>query len=55
MLEITMILEWVFLYDVKSYNSNKVFLLFKDTFNISVNYNKSMDVGRQYIHYIAVK
>ncbi len=41
--------------DVKSYNTNKDLLLYKDTLNISVNYNKSIDVGKPYIHYIAVK
>ncbi len=39
--------------DVKSYNTNS--LLYKDTLNISINYNKSIDVGKSYIHYIAVK
>jgi hypothetical protein len=55
MLEITLVLEWVFLDDVKSYNTNKDSLLYKDTLNISVNYNKSIGVGKPYIHYIAVK
>jgi len=57
MLEITLFLigERVFLDDVKSYNSNKDSLLYKDTLNISVNYNKSIGVGKPYIHYIAVK
>ncbi len=41
--------------DVKSYNTNKYSLLYKDTLNISVNYNKSIDVAKPYIHYIAVK
>jgi hypothetical protein len=50
MLEITLVLEWVFLDDVKSYNTNKDFLLYKDTLNISINYNKSTDVGKPYIH-----
>ncbi len=40
--------------DVKSYNTNKDSLLYKDTSNISINYNK-MDVGKPYIHYIVVE
>ncbi len=59
MLEITLFLigERVFLDDVKSYNTNKDSLLIQEycTLNISVNYNKSADVGKPYIHYIAVK
>jgi hypothetical protein len=30
-------------------------LLYKDTLNISINYNKSIDVGKPYIHYIVVE
>jgi hypothetical protein len=41
--------------DVKAYNTNKDSLLYKDTLNISVNYNKSIDVEKPYIHYIAFK
>ncbi len=41
--------------DVKSYNTNKDSLLYKDTLNISVNYNKSIDVEKPYIRYIDVK
>jgi len=57
MLEITLFLkgERVFLDDVKSYNTNKDSLLNRNTLNLSVNYNKSVDVGKQYIHYITVK
>ncbi len=57
MWEITLFLkgERVFLDDVKSYNTNKDSLLYRNTLNISVNYYKSVDVGKPYIHYIAVK
>ena len=57
MLEITLFLigERVFLDDVKSYNTNKDSLLFRNPLNISVNFNKSVHVGKPYIHYIAVK
>ena len=57
MLEITLFLkgERVFLNDVKSYNTNKDSLLNRNTLNISVNYHKSVDVGKPFIHYIAVK
>jgi hypothetical protein len=57
MLEITLfsIGEQVFLVDVKSYNTNKDSLLYRNTLNISVNFNKSVDVENPYIHYIAVK
>ncbi len=41
--------------DVKSYNTNKDFYYKRIHENISVNYNKSKDVGKPYIHYIAVK
>ncbi len=57
MLEITLFLigERVFLDDVKSYNTNKDSLLFRNPLNISVNFNKSVHVGKPYIHNIAVK
>ena len=57
MLEITLFLigERVFLDDVKSYNTTKDSLLYRNTLNISVNFNKSVDVEKPYIHYIAVK
>ncbi len=57
MLEITLFLkdERVFFDDVKSYNKNKDSSLYRNTLNISVNYNKSVDDGKPYIHYIAVK
>jgi hypothetical protein len=57
MSEITLFLigEHVFLDDVKSYNTNKDSLLYRNTLNISVNFNKSVDVETPYIHYIAVK
>ncbi len=57
MLEITLfsIDEHVFLDDVKSYNTNKESLLYRNTLNISVNFNKSLDVEKPYIHYIAIK
>ncbi len=41
--------------DVKSYNANKDFYNTRIHEIISVNYNKSKDVGKPYIHYIAVK
>jgi hypothetical protein len=40
--------------DVKSYNTNRNFLLYKNTL-ICVNHNKRVDVGKPFIHYIAVK
>ncbi len=40
--------------DVKSYNTNKDLLQYKDTLNISINHNK-MDVGKPYIHYIVAE
>ncbi len=46
MLEITLVLEWVFLDDVKSYDTNKDFYYTRIHENISVNYNKSIDVGK---------
>jgi hypothetical protein len=57
MLEITLFLkgERVFLNDVKSYNTNKDSLLYRNTLNISANWGKSVDGGKPYIHYIAVK
>jgi len=56
MLEITLFLkgERLFLDNVKSYNTKKDSLLYRNILNISVNYNKSVDVGKPYIHYIAV-
>ena len=45
----------ILLDDVKSYNTNKDSLLHRNTLNISVNFNKSVDVEKHYIHYIAVK
>jgi hypothetical protein len=36
-------------------NPNRDSLLYKDTINISVNYKKSVDVAKPYIHYLAVK
>ena len=56
MLEITLFLkgEGLFLDNVKSYNKKKDSLLNRNILNISVNYNKSVDVGKPYIHYIAV-
>ncbi len=32
----------------------RITLLYRNILNISVNYNKSVDVGKPYIHYIAV-
>ncbi len=53
MLEITLVLGRLSLDDVKSYNTNKDLLLYK---NILMRYyNKSVDVKKPYIHYIAVK
>ncbi len=39
--------------DVKSYNTNRDLLLYKNT--LMYYYNKSVDVGKPYTHYIAVK
>ena len=47
------VLECVFLYDVKSYNTNRDLLLHKNI--LMCYYNKSVDVGKLYIQYIAVK
>ncbi len=53
MLEITLFLGWLSLDDVKSYNTNRDLLLYK---NILMRYyNKSVDVKKPYIQYIAVK
>jgi len=56
MLEITLFLkgERLFLDNVKSYNTKKDSLLYRNTLNISANWGKSVDVGKPYIHYIAI-
>ncbi len=53
MLEITLFLGRLNLDDVISYNTNRDLLLYKNT--LMCYYNKSVDVGKPYIHYIAVK
>ncbi len=41
--------------DVISYNTNRDLLLYTYKNTLMCYYNKSVDVGKPYIHYIAVK